>query len=267
MQRRKLAIVFNTVDYCILGIPAYIFCALTGGVITTCVYIILISFKGYNLSQSMKILGSSVFGMMLGAKIFGFLTGIYRDIGLGKPITMDSLFDTGIVYYGGLIGLITTYALCLRINKSLDNNMINILAVCIPLFHSIARIGCFLSGCCYGKVYEGILSVKYTTMIGEYADINMRFPVQIVEGIFEFSIFIYLYVLLKKEERQINTLLLRYLSLYSIGRFLLEFLRGDYRRGIICGISFSQVISILVWVVLIVYYLKLYKFSKLEGEL
>ena len=41
--------------------------------------------------------------MALGAKGFGFLTGIYRNIGIGKPITLDALLDTGIVFYGGAV--------------------------------------------------------------------------------------------------------------------------------------------------------------------
>ncbi len=226
------------------------------------------SSKKYDLSQSVKTLLISLIGMALGAKLFGYFTGIYRNLGLGKPITIDSLLDTGIVYYGGLLGLIGTYTFCVkRRNSHLDIHAIDVLSVCFPLFHAIARIGCFLSGCCYGKIYQGILAVNYTVVIEGCIDINPRFPVQIVEAVFELLVFFYLLTLLKKKEWKNKKLLLRYLTVYSVGRFFLEFLRGDIRRGLIYGVSFSQCISVLIWIALISYCLKRRRFKNIEGGL
>lgn len=225
------------------------------------------SSKKYDISQSTKILFLSLCGMALGAKGFGFLTGIYRNIGIDEPITLDTLLDTGIVFYGGLFGLIITYSLCLKSKHcNLDTQALNILAVCIPLFHAIARIGCFLSGCCFGKLYQGILSINYITTIENHVDENLRFPVQLVEALFEFFIFIYLLSLLKNEHWRSKRLLLRYLAIYSSGRFLLEFLRGDIRRGLIYGISFSQCISVIIWIVLTGYCLNQHTSLKIKRE-
>lgn len=225
------------------------------------------SSKKYDISQSTKVLFLSLCGMALGAKGFGFLTGIYRNIGIDEPITLDTLLDTGIVFYGGLFGLIITYSLCLKSKHcNLDTQALNILAVCIPLFHAIARIGCFLSGCCFGKLYQGILSINYITTIENHVDENLRFPVQLVEALFEFFIFIYLLSLLKNEHWRSKRLLLRYLAIYSSGRFLLEFLRGDIRRGLIYGISFSQCISVIIWIVLTGYCLNQHTSLKIKRE-
>lgn len=224
------------------------------------------SSKNYDLSQSIKTLFVSLVGMAVGAKLFGFLSGIYRAIGSGSAITLDSVLDTGIVYYGGLLALIVTYSLCLKAKRcTLDIHSLDVLAVCFPLFHMIARVGCFLSGCCYGKISQGILAVNYTTIIAGNVDVNLRFPVQLVESLFELTIFIYLLSLLHKEKWQSQKLLLRYLVIYSTGRFFLEFFRGDIRRGIICGISFSQCISIFIWITLISNYLKQRCFKNIEG--
>lgn len=259
-------ITFNSVNFRVFGIPAYFFCAFTGLVLTTCIYIVFMSSKKYDIAQSTKILFISLFGMGLGAKMFGFLTGIYRNIGIGKPITIDALLDTGIVFYGGLFGLIITYLLCLKSKRcNLDKQALNVLATCIPLFHAIARIGCFLSGCCYGKLYQGVFSINYITIIENHIDENFRFPVQLVEALFEFLLFIHLAFSFKSEEWRTKKLLLRYLAIYSTGRFLLEFLRGDIRRGLIYGISFSQCISVLIWIALIGHYLNQYMIAKQKG--
>ena len=58
---------FNTIDFQILGLPSYLFVALSGGVITICLYIVLMFSKEYDISQSMKILffSLSVKGFLL----------------------------------------------------------------------------------------------------------------------------------------------------------------------------------------------------------
>lgn len=245
---------FNTIEFQILGVPSYFFFSLLGFVIAVCIYIILIASKRYDVTKYTLILLPSFIGMVLGAKLFGILTGIYRDIGTRIPITFKSLFDTGIVYYGGLAGFLITYYLCLRLRRlDLDLMAINVLAVCIPLFHTFARIGCFTSGCCYGKIYTGIFSIKYTTYIAHQIDTNLRFPVQILEAIFNFGLFIYLLILLRSNDWIKKNILIKYLLIYSGGRFAIEFSRGDIRRGVIHGLSFSQTMSISLWIALFGY--------------
>lgn len=255
-------------NFQIFGIPAYFFCAFTGFVVTTSVYIVLMSSKRYDISQSMKILMFSLLGLALGAKIFGFLTGIYRNIGNGEKVTLETMLDTGIVFYGGLFGLLIVYMLCLHSKRCcLDKYAVDVLAVCIPLFHSIARIGCFFSGCCFGKIYEGVLSINYITIINGNIDENMRFPIQLIEALFEFLLFLYLLNSLNSDQWKEKKILIRYLIFYSIFRFMFEYLRGDVRRGLIYGISFSQCISVFIWMNLGFLYLRQYTISKQKGGL
>lgn len=255
-------------NFQIFGIPAYFFCAFTGFVVTTSVYIVLMSSKRYDISQSMKILMFSLLGLALGAKIFGFLTGVYRNIGNGEKVTLETMLDTGIVFYGGLFGLLIVYMLCLHSKRCcLDKYAVDVLAVCIPLFHSIARIGCFFSGCCFGKIYEGVLSINYITIINGNIDENMRFPIQLIEALFEFLLFLYLLNSLNSDRWKEKKILIRYLFFYSIFRFMFEYLRGDIRRGLIYGISFSQCISVFIWMNLGFLYLRQYTISKQKGGL
>lgn len=226
------------------------------------------SSKRYDISQSMKILMFSLLGLALGAKIFGFLTGIYRNIGNGEKVTLETMLDTGIVFYGGLFGLLIVYMLCLHSKRCcLDKYAVDVLAVCIPLFHSIARIGCFFSGCCFGKIYEGVLSINYITIINGNIDENMRFPIQLIEALFEFLLFLYLLNSLNSDRWKEKKILIRYLIFYSIFRFIFEYLRGDIRRGLIYGISFSQCISVFIWMNLGFLYLRQYTISKQKGGL
>ena len=131
-----------------------------------------------------------------------------------------------------------------------DLHAIDVLAMCIPLFHAIARIGCFLAGCCYG-IESDIFSISYTILENGIIDTANRIPVQLIESIFNIGVFIYLLSLLRMENWKNKNLLFRYIILYSCGRFLLEFIRGDTVRGLIHGVSFSQMISILIWLAIL----------------
>lgn len=243
---------FNTVGFNIWGIPPYFFCSVVGLVIAVCLNIILVSAKKYCLQEHMKVLFISIVSMLVFARLFGCISGIYRAVGVGESITFATIKNTGIVFYGGLFGLLVGYYW--GINSKLvtvkDLHAIDVLAMCIPLFHAIARIGCFLAGCCYG-IESDIFSISYTILENGIIDTANRIPVQLIESIFNIGVFIYLLSLLRMENWKNKNLLFRYIILYSCGRFLLEFIRGDTVRGLIHGVSFSQMISILIWLAIL----------------
>ena len=151
----------------------------------------------------------------------------------------------GSVFYGGLIGLLITEYIYIK-KKKLDSKLyFDITAVVIPLFHFFARIGCFLSGCCYGV--ESHIGFTFTHSLVEFANGVKRFPIQLVESGYNLILFILLYVMYKKDKFK-GKLIYIYLILYPIGRFIFEFFRGDEYRGFIFGLSTSQFISILLFI-------------------
>ena len=76
------------------------------------------------------------------------------------------------------------------------------------------------------------------------------FPIQIVESICNLIIFIIILITYKRFKGTYKTVAL-YAVLYSVVRFVLEFYRGDFIRGIII-LSTSQWISIVLFIVGIV---------------
>ena len=112
-----------------------------------------------------------------------------------------------------------------------------------PLFHTFGRIGCFLGGCCYGIPCD--FGFVYTQNPIAMANGVRRFPVQLLEALFCFFLFLLLFSLFRRGRCK-NRLLALYLGIYSVGRFFLEYLRGDDYRGFLWGLSTSQLISILL---------------------
>ena len=151
----------------------------------------------------------------------------------------------GSVFYGGLIGGLITSYITIKKKKMDTKKTTDFLIPVIPLFHFFGRIGCFLSGCCYG--IESKIGFTYRNSIIESANNVNRFPIQLLESFYNIILFIILTVFYKKIKMK-GRLLYLYLILYSIGRFIFEFFRGDEYRGFILGLSTSQFISIIIFV-------------------
>jgi len=147
----------------------------------------------------------------------------------------------GIVYYGGFIGMIIGMMVYSKVFDEDVREWVWQTVVSIPGFHAIGRIGCVLSGCCYGKIVDhgGI----YNAMIEKYC-----IPIQLYEAIGEFVIFLIILVRneVKKDTHNYYKPLGIYCTLYSILRFIDEFWRGDRIRGVWGPFSTSQYISMII---------------------
>ena len=237
---------FDTTTAEIFGLPPYFFFYVTGAVFASSVFILLLLKFKYSISRYTRIFFLSAAGMLAGAKLFGFLTGLYRALANREAITTDTFLNTGIVFYGGLIGFLLTFLLvCRAWNKEIDYGAVDIAAVCVPLFHFWGRLGCFFAGCCYGRESRPAFSVLYTARIEGEIVTASRVPVQLVESVLNLMIFAVLIIFLFREMFR-EHLLIIYLFIYAAMRIVLEFFRGDSVRGVWNGVSFSQLISTVI---------------------
>jgi phosphatidylglycerol:prolipoprotein diacylglycerol transferase len=136
-----------------------------------------------------------------------------------------------------LIGGITAALIYIRKNKLDFFEVTDILVPSILLFFTFGRIGCFFAGCCYGCIADwGIALPSH--------GIEPLIPVQLFEAGFTFLVMIAVLVF-RPERKCTGALLPLYLIVYAIGRFVLEFFRGDIGRGVFI-LSTSQWISLLI---------------------
>lgn len=153
----------------------------------------------------------------------------------------------GGVFYGGLIGGLVAGGISMRVQRLDYALYCDCAAPFIAIMHGISRIGCFLTGCCYGVEWK--CGITFTDSLIESANGVPRVPVQLFEAGFELLLGGVLWLLLEysmKTGKLQGVLLGLYLLVYPVGRFILEFFRGDDYRGFIFGLSTSQFISILV---------------------
>jgi phosphatidylglycerol:prolipoprotein diacylglycerol transferase len=211
------------------------------------------------------VLGSHLLFGFLSLENYGFpkitsFTGFFRFVG-------D--FFGGSVFYGGLIGGSLAAFITIRVLKTEWYPGVELLTTVVPLFHTFGRVGCFLSGCCYG--IESEYGFIFTRSMVLDANGVRRFPVQLAEAGFNLVLFALLFTLFRRGKLR-GRLYFLYLVLYGTARFLLEFLRGDHIRGVwdmgFGSLSTSQIISVGVFAVglltLIIFTLRGHNKSKMS---
>lgn len=148
----------------------------------------------------------------------------------------------GSVFYGGLFGILLT-SWIYRKKRRLSRRYSDAVSIGVPVFHTFGRIGCFLGGCCYGVKCE--LGFVYHYSLAPDANGVRRFPVQLLEAVFNLCLAYVLYRLFRKKKLE-GKLINVYLYAYPGFRFLDEFLRGDTYRGLWWGLSTSQWVSLFI---------------------
>ena len=77
------------------------------------------------------------------------------------PLSVIRVDQGGLVFYGGLILAIIVYFAWCRIKRLSFLETGDIMCAVLPLGHAFGRIGCFFYGCCYGKVSDSALAVRF----------------------------------------------------------------------------------------------------------
>lgn len=197
-----------------------------------------------DINVALPMVASAVIPGFIGAKGL-YLLQIADYIKAAPSIINDYIID-GFVIYGGIIVAIPSVYLCLKLLKVDVLQYMDIGIAAIAIAQAIGRFGCFLAGCCYGmKVSaDSLLAVTYPD--AAFAPNGYSyFPIQLVCVVLNLLNFIFL-IALNKQVNIKGVTLFSYMITYGTGRFIIEFFRGDDRRGYIRQLSTSQFISIFV---------------------
>ena len=169
-----------------------------------------------------------------------------------NPRDLLSLFQSGGVFYGGLLGAIPVAFWYAR-RPQLDGwKTADVLAPGVVVGQAVGRLGCFMAGCCYGKPAADLpwavtfRDVYANRNVGTPLDTPLH-PTQIYESL---ACFLILGILLwmSPRKRFHGQIVLAYVFLYAVARFIVEMYRGDAVRGFVMGgrLSTSQFIAILL---------------------
>ena len=146
---------------------------------------------------------------------------------------------------GGIAGmLIVSRRLGLPLGRLLDAA-----APAIPVGQAIGRLGCLMAGCCFGGACSAPWAIIYHSQAarartGVPLGIPLH-PAPVYEALWSLAVVLPLTLLTFRRRRRPGEAALAYLASYGVGRFIVEFFRGDAVRGLwFAGrLSTSQIIS------------------------
>jgi phosphatidylglycerol:prolipoprotein diacylglycerol transferase len=186
-----------------------------------------------------------IFGVA-GARLFFIFTNSNEFI--LYPLNIFKIWQGGLVYYGGFIAVIILAYAYTKIKKILLLKLCDFFAPALALGHALGRIGCFFSGCCYGKESSLPWAVVFINEHSLAVRGKPLHPTQLYESFANFLLFVFLHFYSKKEHKP-GVSFAVYITIYAVLRFVIEFFRGDY-RGVQCfGFSISQIISIFLFII------------------
>lgn len=167
-------------------------------------------------------------------------------LGLCSGVFSSSGGIRGLSFHAGLIGAIAVALIYCRRKRISFLAMSDLCSPGLTLGYGITRIGCFLNGCCYGVPTNLPWAVRFHADGSSGALTPPSHPTQLYA--FAASILIYFaLVAVDKRRRFVGQVFLSYLCLYSVYRFLIEFLRRGVTADVaFAGLTQAQVVSILV---------------------
>lgn len=198
---------------------------------------------------SMGLVG--IVGGIIGAKLLYYIVE-FPSIIADPSILLN--FGEGFVVYGGLIAGFLSPLIYTRIKKLSFLPYIDCAVPGVAFAQGCGRIGCFLAGCCYGRETTSHFGVVFPASSQAPAGVSL-IPTQLISAGANFINMIILLVIAynfsytvaknkgKNKSLPAGGIGYIYMILYGIGRFLIEFLRNDY-RGEVGFLSTSQFISI-----------------------
>lgn len=165
-----------------------------------------------------------------------FSWDIYKNDLLG----IFRVWEGGLAIYGAIIGAILSVFVFSRIKKIDMLNLCDFACVYLPLSQAIGRWGNFVNQ----ELYGSVTNLPWG-MTGSRIGLDPVHPTFLYESLLNIIVFLIL-LRLRKNKKVKGSVLAVYLMLYSLVRFIMEFLRTDeFGTG---NIRYNQVFSALVFI-------------------
>ncbi len=186
---------------------------------------------------------------LVGAKLLLVIVELPRY--LANPASLLGVVRAGGVFLGGFVAAVIAAVVLLRRYRLRFLPTFDVIAPSLALGHSIGRIGCLMAGCCWGAACDLPWAITYTSQVaasrlGTPLGTPLH-PFPIYASLFNFCLYLGLAGLFQRRPAP-GRVFATYLVAYGVGRWLLEWTRGDAARGFVLGgaLSTSQFIAIIL---------------------
>lgn len=164
----------------------------------------------------------------------------------------------GLVVYGALIGAAVAFVWFSIVNRLPPVPLADVVAPSLVLGQAIGRIGCFLNGCCWGGLGDVPWAVRFPSQSPPHlsqvehglilASAPTSLPVHPAQLYETISCLLILGVLLslERETKRPGEIAGLALLLYSLSRFVIEWIRDDQAGLWGTSLTLSQYLSLLI---------------------
>jgi phosphatidylglycerol:prolipoprotein diacylglycerol transferase len=177
-----------------------------------------------------------------------------------NPFDIFKIWEGGLVFYGGFIFAFVSVVVFLKKNKLSVWKVADIFSAPLALGMAIGRIGCFLNGCCYGKVSQSFgvcfpakdnppafVQQVFEGLIPQTAFCSLAvLPTQLYESAACLLIFAAL-LASEKKKRFDGFSFWFFVLFYSLFRFIIEYFRYYDPNFVLGAITVSQAVSIFLF--------------------
>ena len=188
----------------------------------------------------------AVLGVIIGGRV-GYVLFYQLQLFFQDPVYMFQIWKGGMSFHGGLIGMILAIYLFAKQNNLSFFYLSDLVSIVAPIGLFLGRISNFINTELYGRITDFPFAIIYPLI-----DNNPRHPSQLYEAFFEgVVLFIILYLIFIKNSKKYSAGIISayFLILYSIFRFLIEFLREpDLHLGLYLNyFSMGQILCIPIF--------------------
>ena len=196
-----------------------------------------------------------IIGIILGGRL-GYVFFYNLNYYLQNPIEIFMVWNGGMSFHGGVIGVIVGALFFSKKNKINQFIFLDLVALTAPIGIFFGRVANFINSELYGRPTDLPWSVKFILI-----DDIKRHPSQLYEAILEGIILFLILLYFKKKNYLKKPGLISglFLIFYSIFRFIVEFFRApDEQLGyLVFNLSMGQIISLIfIFFGIILFYFK-----------
>ncbi|MCR5506662.1 MAG: prolipoprotein diacylglyceryl transferase [bacterium] len=186
---------------------------------------------------------NAILGVILGGRI-GYTLFYNFNFYISHPINIIKIWEGGMSFHGGLVGVIVAMFLWCKKNKKSFLHITDSIAMSAPIGLFLGRIANFINGELYGR----ITSSKFG-MIFPYSDGLPRHPSQLYEALTEgLILFLILFLIhkIKAVRNRYGTISFAFIGFYGLARISIEnFREPDAQIGFLkFGITMGQLLTI-----------------------
>jgi phosphatidylglycerol:prolipoprotein diacylglycerol transferase len=169
----------------------------------------------------------------------------------------------GLTAWGAVLGASLGCWIYCKIAKIKIGYVFDLIAPGIIMAQAIGRLGCLMNGCCYGTPTTLPWGLEYTNSLSLGFGAGVTHPTVVYEIFFNVLAFVVLLQLRGRLKPQ-GSLYLVYLSLYSVWRLGIDFLRDG--TPFLFGLHQAQVISIVILLIAVPWMAMSTRWTKPELE-